>query len=70
MFKSSALVECINRNPECILKRSKQLKSRDQLIPHLFLGTIGNTYDKDAKELIAANIKHPELAKCFENLVP
>lgn len=42
---------------ECILKSGKKLQSRDQLIPHIFLGAIENTCSNDVEELIAANIK-------------
>ena len=53
-----------------ILKPSKQLKSRDQFIPNISLGAIGNSCGSDAKELIAANIKNLQSAQHFENLVP
>lgn len=43
---------------ECILKSGKKLKSRDQLIPHIFLRAIENTCSNDVEELIAANIKN------------
>lgn len=43
---------------ECILKSGKKLKSKDQLIPHIFLGARGNTCSHDVEELIAANIKN------------
>lgn len=53
-----------------ILKASKQLKSRDQFIPNISLGAIGNSCGSDAKELIAANIKNLQSAQHFENLIP
>lgn len=45
-------------NSDCILKSGEKLKSRDQLIPNICLGGIGNTRENDVKKVIAANIKN------------
>lgn len=44
-------------NPEYIQKLGETRKSRDHLIPNLFLDAIGNTCGNDVKELTAAHIK-------------